>query len=484
MEWNKQEMLRYLSILEERKKWYWIMQTKLLKHQYQVIPIIKENITTKWSAWRSKVRPKYKYILFQWWNGSWKTFTGMYITVNLALWDYSTKYWLEYIWAKRDIRIVTKSWTNVEWTILPYLIWNYSKCRIPPDMIEKHDKEKNIIYLVNGCKISIKTYDQWRERLQWWNPDWILIDEEPVKKDIWEEILARARDDKAQILLAMTPLSWLTPVYEYFYEQTSEDVKNKSYKFLVSSLDNTYADNTALLWLDEQQQKMRIYGLFVPPSWLVYPSFRRDIHTLPYFNPEEMWYETKYYWAMDFWVVHPTAFLLIAVDVDANIYIFDMIYKSWMLIKDLAREIKTKTAPYDLEYIVADTAAKRERTELANLWVKTVWADKWSKWENAISNRKAWIMKVNQLLADNKIYIADHLKELINEFEQHHYKEWAVDWEVDKTKDDALDALRYFIFWFKPPKYKSKMEERYERKYGVSYKNYEDIEILNNNNPY
>jgi hypothetical protein len=32
--------------------------------------------------------------------------------------------------------------------------------------------------------------------------------------------------------------------------------------------------------------------------------------------------------------------------------------------KDLASEIKAKTRKYYLEYIVADSAAKRERTEL------------------------------------------------------------------------------------------------------------------------
>lgn len=474
---DKKELAKYLAILEERKKNYWIMSTKLQEHQLQIYPALKERHPVK------KSNPLWKFILYQWWNGSWKTMLWMYITANYAMWDYSSKYWIEYLWNKKDIRVVTKSWSNVQSVILPYLIWDYSLTRIPPDIIEKIDNDKNTIKLKNWCKISIKTYDQGRERIQGWNPDLIIIDEEPVKEEIWNEIIARSRNDKCQVILCMTPLSWLTPVYKFFYEQESEEIKSKSKVFLVSSLENKYADNTALLWLPENERKMRIYWQFVPPSWLVYPNFIRWKNTVKYFSPKELWYETKFYWAIDFWVVHPTAFLLLSVDIDWRIYVFDMIYKSWLLLKDLAREIKLKTAEYDIEYIVADTAAKRERTELREYWIKTVPADKWSKWENWESNRRSWIMKVNQLLYEDKLFIADHLKELIEEFEQHHYKDWwTKDGEVEKTKDDALDALRYFIFSYKPPKYISNMEIKYINKYWVKPQHYN--KILNTNNPY
>jgi len=55
-------------------------------------------------------------------------------------------------------------------------------------------------------------------------------------------------------------------------------------------------------------------------------------------------------------------------------------------------------------------------------------------------------MKVNQLLSDGKIFIADHLKEAIREFETHYYKENGADGAVEKINDDFLDSLRYFIF--------------------------------------
>jgi hypothetical protein len=67
--------------------------------------------------------------------------------------------------------------------------------------------------------------------------------------------------------------------------------------------------------------------------------------------------------------VHPTAFLAIAVDNDGHIIVFDSIYESNLLMSDIAKRIREIKNRYGIEweYIVADTAAKRERTELAQL---------------------------------------------------------------------------------------------------------------------
>ena len=156
-----------------------------------------------------------------------------------------------------------------------------------------------------------------------------------------------------------------------------------------------------------------------------------------------------------------------------------------MLIKDIVEWIKRSKIKHwiEYEYIVADTAAKREREELLSLWIRTRPADKWSKWESWESNRKAGIFKINQLLSDGKIYIADTCKELITEFEQHHYKDWKKDWEVEKTQDDALDAFRYWVFSYKPKTTKQIVKEWFRKQYGVAHSKYNYYEQLHNN-PY
>jgi len=101
-------------------------------------------------------------------------------------------------------------------------------------------------------------------------------------------------------------------------------------------------------------------------------------------------------------VKHPMAFAFIAVDEDNNIYVFDLIYGSGILIKDLVKAVLEKKNQHriDFEYIVADAAGARERAEMKDCGINTMPADKWSKGENQTSNRRAGIMKVNQMLAD------------------------------------------------------------------------------------
>ena len=206
---------------------------------------------------------------------------------------------------------------------------------------------------------------------------------------------------------------------------------------------------------------------------------------MKHFHPNELGEWVQYYWSIDFWHTHPTAFLAIAVDLDWNIFVFDMLYKSWLLMKEVYEWIMAIKRKYWIEfnYIVADTAAKQQREELKALWIKTVAADKWSKWENNESNRKAWIFKVNWLLSERKLFISDKCIDLIKEFENHHYKEWWKDWEVEKTQDDALDALRYWIFWYKPQNITSILKKEFKNRYNETHNKYHYYE-QNFNNPY
>ena len=401
------------------------------------------------------------------------TFIAMYAVSCLAMWDLCRNYWIKYIWAKKKIYVGTKSGSNLK-GLEDYLIWDYSPTRLPPEVVSKVVRDNwgiKEIHLVNGCRIVFFTYDQWRERIQGTNGDLYVFDEEPTKSDIFYEGLARLRTKKAQAIYSFTPLSWHTAVYEYFYEQESENVVEQSFMTIVNSLQNKHWDHTWAEGLTEHERKMRIEGLFVPPSGLVYANFDREKNVVPFFDPKELWSNTKYYGTVDFWVKHPTAFAMIAVDEDENVYVYDLLYKSGLLIKDLAKGINAMKAKHQvsLEYIVADTAGKRERTELQELGIRTQPADKWTKGENSMSNRRAGIMKVNQLLADGKLFIADHLKDAIKEFETHYYKENGLDGAVEKINDDFLDSLRYFIFGYKPPKFKSRAESMFEKKHKFKY---------------
>lgn len=448
------QIQKLINELKNRKQYFPLLDFKLQNHQEEIM-----NAVAQRNIWNI---PLYKYIMFIWWNGSWKSIWSVYVDILLALWkSWCEKYNLPYIWEAKQILVVTKTSDSIKTNLEPYFLWTTNsiddKIKIPPQEIEKVKRDwstqalKEII-LKNWNKILFRTYDAWQARLEWSNPDFIHLDELPERSDIFIELLRGTRWEKTQMLLSFTPTKFNPAVYDYFYWQRSENVKSKTFIREVDSLENKYADHTWLEWLSEEEQKIRRFWMFVPPTWLVYWEFSRWRNLIDFINPRELWWWVKYYWALDFWVNHPMAFLLIAVDEDWHIYVFDMIYQKKMLLWELATKIRNLKSDYwiELEYIVADTADARSRLELKTLhWIDTVPANKWEKWESNISNRRAWIFKINELFKNSMILISNKCKDLVKELETHAYK-WDWSENVIKTDDDACDALRYFIFSYNP----------------------------------
>ena len=237
-----------------------------------------------------------------------------------------------------------------------------------------------------------------------------------------------------------------------------------------TSTENTHQDHSTLDGMTEKERKMRLYGQFTPLTGLVYPEFEKALHVIPTFSPKDLW-ACNYYSGLDFGTSHPFWYIIMAVDWDGNHFIFDSSTWSDILLKDIAQRIKDIDKKWWItpSYIVADTAWKRERIELKQYWIKTVPADKWAKWANGESNRRTSIMKVNQLLADWKLYISDDNVELIKEFSTHAYKASWKDWTVIKENDDLLDAMRYCIFSIKAPSIQTKQMSAFEEQWWVKY---------------
>lgn len=185
-----------------------------------------------------------------------------------------------------------------------------------------------------------------------------------------------------------------------------------------------------------------------------------------------MWDNVRYYKAIDFGTSHPTAVIFLAQDIDDNFYVFDEIRLANTELKEIVRELNNKSRPYDFEFFVRDSAAKREWLELEKqFWIHTIPADKRSKWANDMSNRRTWILMLNTLFKQGKLMIADSCKLLIKELETHYYKENGKrDGEVVKEWDDLLDALRYCMFMVRKHKPNEDGKSMLQRKFDESNK--------------
>lgn len=450
---DRQTLVKTIAEIRERKSKYPILDYVNQPYQQEFEDVIKEK-NEDWT-------PKYKFIIFIGWNWSWKTLSCARLTMLKALWDYTKELNLPFVWRAPTIKIATSTWSQIQENLEPYILWTetpddiikfpwyFSKQDLWP-YVKKVRKDKEIlkeITLNNGTTIFFGSYDQWQARLQGSSPDFIWLDEIPTRWADFRELIRGTRKNNTQFLMSFTPTNYNRKIYDWIYWGEDNKFVRK-----INSLDNKLADHSWLSWLSEDELRIVRDWDFTPPTWLVYKNFNRDFNVVEYFDPKRLWNWVKFYWAIDFWVKHKTSFLFIGIDSDWHIYVFDSISESGVLLSDLSKEILRKKREYwiDFEWIVADSAWARERLELKELWIYTTKAKKRKKEWN-LSNRKGWILKINQLLSLWKLIISDKCKDLIDEFQTHHYKEKGEDWTVEKEWDDNLDALRYFIFNYHSP---------------------------------
>lgn len=441
-----------IAELKERQKDFPILDFKLLPHQQEIIDALAKR-NPDWT-------PYYKYVIMMWGNWAGKTIVGWYAMICKMLWDKTKEYWLPFLGNSKVNKVVTATWTQIKENIEPYIFWTWTNLdllKMPPCEIKWVIKREKDVFkeatLKNWCKIYTWTYDQWMTRLQGWTPSYLWLDEIPERWKDFDELTKRTRDKFWQFLITFTPTNYNKKIYDWIHTQPTEEEERlygqgRRYFIQVDALKNTKANHSHMIWKSEEDLQIVRFGKFTPPTWLVYKCFNRSENVIKHFNPKELWNDLRFYWALDFWVKHPMAFLFICCDSDNRVYIFDMIYWSNILLKDLMKQVNEKKREYwiDFEWIVADSQDARARKELKAMWMRTIPANKRTKWDNNMSNRKAWIMKINQMLNLWEIIVSDKCEPLIEEFETHHYTEKWTDGTVVKENDDALDALRYFIF--------------------------------------
>lgn len=460
------EVQKIIAELEKRKLEYPILDLSLQEHQ--------EEFREKVALRNPDGTPRWKFIIFLWGNGSGKTFTWAYILISIALWkELCWKFNIPYSWEASLIKVYTTTWDNIRDNIdRKYLLWTWTKKDVLkfPWYINKDNKwpivkkvrwDKDIlreISLINWAVITFGTYDQGQARLQGWEPQYIWMDELPTRYEDLVEIFRGSRSTQGQVFISATPTNYNKKIHDYLFNW---DLKDVLFVKQVDSFENKHAKHDWMKGLTKEDIKIRRFGSFTPPEWLVYPNFSRDDNMVEHFKPKLLGKGVRYFGAVDFGWTHPLAFLFIAVDSDWNVYVFDMIYKKQLLMKDLASQIREKCAEHsiELEKIIGDSAGASQIWELKAEWIKVKWIHK--KQKVMKTNFAEWgRLKVNQLFELWKIYISDRCMSLIDELEVHHYKE---NWDVEKSDDDACDALRYFITDFNAPSEKRNLKKEARR---------------------
>ena len=127
----------------------------------------------------------------------------------------------------------------------------------------------------------------------------LVLDEEPVNAEVFTEILARIRDPRCEMVAALTPLSGITRLHDFFFKNQDEEFRKKVRIYRANSLDNPHTDKTWTKGLTEEEYRLRVEGSFEAPTGLVYREFSRRRNVVPHFDPTEL-PGVKFYRGMDF----------------------------------------------------------------------------------------------------------------------------------------------------------------------------------------
>jgi phage terminase large subunit-like protein len=324
------------------------------------------------------------------------------------------------------------------------------------------------VLLKNNTKLSFKSYEQGREKFQGAGKRLIWFDEEPPK-DIWEECWVRTEAGvNLDIILTMTPIKGMTWVYDDIYLATD----NKDIFVSEAGWD----DNPFLTEKQKDQMgrgltaetlKVRREGKFIKRTGMVCAWWNREVH-LDYIEYKDSWTVVV---AIDFGFSNPLALLLIGIDYDNNVFIFDGIYETQLTTPKLAKRFDALCQRYEINarevMTIADSAQAQDIRALQDQGFDIVGIKKQpgTKHENWDEYRARKMQEFGQVVDKNsKIKVSKYLtrfNEKTGNHENWFVKEveqlvWAerrtqageninkAVWSPD-TPNHAIDAFSYFL---------------------------------------
>jgi len=336
--------------------------------------------------------------------------------------------------------IVASTYRNLNDFVIPMLteeLWERMGQREAwHDLVESYNKQDQIIRLINGSKIFLRSCDR-PDNLRGPNLSWFAIDEAAkVPHKVWKLMVARLRIPPEKGWIATTPRgrNW---VWEEFARKPR---KNYVY-FTGSTLENRHVSEGYVESLLESYSgsflRQEVYGEFVGWEGLVYQITLDRHHSPP---PKDYEYALM---GADWGWIDPSV-LLVGLVSRERIY--------------LVEEYVAKKTPIDK---LAEKAV-----ELSRKWrVRTCWCDP-SRPEyiaelrnRGLDARKGkreldpGIAAVNLLLDEGRLLVDfNACPETVREFEVYHYEEDDMGTVLKNRPTDrdnhTMDALRYMIMGY------------------------------------
>ena len=166
------------------------------------------------------------------------------------------------------------------------LVPEFKRWVLPSDLVNGSWEDswrpapRAILNFANGSSIEFLTYEQSLEKHAGTKRHFIHFDEEPPQAIFGENMARLLAQDPAAWWITMTPVDGITWVDEVLVhpDVPAQDVDI----FVVSSYENITLPEGSIARtfanLDEDEQKVRTEGAFIPKGGRVYPEFQVSVH--------------------------------------------------------------------------------------------------------------------------------------------------------------------------------------------------------------
>jgi len=325
-----------------------------------------------------------------------------------------------------------------------------------------YDASARVLTLENKSTIEFLTYEQEVQKHAGTSRDGVWFDEEPPQA-IFNENLIRLADVDGEWVITMTPLLDMSWTYDRLYLEGLKPDNTSIEIFHFDTLDNPYVDsitlNELLTGMSDEEKSARTHGNYYNLTGGIYTkSLSRDNFIDPIIDTN-LWDLYKYKWGhfgmLDHGYTNPTVFHLACYNELGEMIVYDEYVATKTLVRDNAKEILQKIKQLGLQEIIDYTVADPSIRNTQPIEGKSIHQE---YGENGLylvlgnNDVKAGILRVNGMIANNKLKFTSNCTNLIKEIPQYRWAKYSSGKTADrnnlqeqptKKNDHSMDAIRY-----------------------------------------
>ena len=343
---------------------------------------------------------------------------------------------------------------NVLLPIIKKMLRGDPKAKIAPyprNAYEIRTSAPITIEFANGAKIIMLSQNS--DAIDGYNPAIVLLDEankapESVYLSL-ENRIGRDGEARGMFIIAANPSHRGHWLWERFFKHQYETGQwpEDSYGVTLALSDSSHVPAHRIRSMEQTYghspvlYARAVLGQFMDLSGQVYSSFDPDLHVLtpstqPTFDDASQW---RWYAGLDFGWHDPTAFVLLALNTQTDVWYVVREYKhGGELIKEHARRINAIIREQSLSSrpIIFSEHEAQTRKEYGAVGIQTTLSNK---------DILPGINAVNTLFAEQRLFIFENCVELKREIEGYQWSS-TKDAPARDQEDHLLDALRYGIY--------------------------------------